>query len=361
MESKVLDQFGWSDYFAGLFESVAKTTQWPGRVVFEDNLGFRVQTEQGELHATLAGRLRHEAATREELPAVGDWVAIKPFPDEHRGVIQSVLPRRSCFVRKVAGARTEQQIVGSNIDTVFLVTSLNQDFNLRRIERYLILAWESGSQPVVVLSKSDLSSDVETKVAQSASVARDVPVHAVSVVDGSGLDALATYLRFGETIALLGSSGAGKSSLANFFIGFDRQTVKAVRENDDRGQHTTRRRELILLAQGGLLLDTPGMRELQLWEGSGGVQNTFDEIEELALSCYFGDCQHTSEPRCAVRDALSDGRLDKERLESYLKLQSELRHFRLKHDQLARRAEKQQVKKLGHYAKERSREKRGGS
>jgi ribosome biogenesis GTPase len=361
MESKVLDQFGWSDYFAGLFQSISHADQLPGRVVFEDNLGFRVQTEAGELQATLAGRLRHEAATREELPAVGDWVALKPVPGEQRGVIQSVLPRRSCFVRKVAGARTEQQIVGANIDTVFLVTSLNQDFKLRRIERYLTLAWESGSRPVVVLSKADLCMDVDAKVALAANVAREVPVHAVSVVDGSGVDSLSQYLRSGETVALLGSSGVGKSSLANFFLGFDRQVVKEIRQSDDRGQHATRRRELILLKEGGLLLDTPGMRELQLWEGSEGVQNTFDEIEELALSCYFGDCQHDSEPRCAVRDALADGRLDRERLESYLKLQSELRHFKLKHDQLAKKAEKQQFKKLHHFVKERAREKRGGS
>lgn len=360
MEFKILDQFGWSDYFAGLFESVSKREQMPGRVVFEDNLGFRVQTEDGEVQATLAGKLRHEASTREELPAVGDWVAIKRVPGEERGVIQSVLPRRSCFVRKVAGARTEQQIVGSNIDTVFLLTSLNQDFNLRRIERYLTLAWESGSQPVVVLSKADLCLDVPAKVAQAASVARDVPVHAISVADRAGIDALSQYLRFGETVALLGSSGVGKSSLANFLVGFDRQAVKEIRETDDRGQHATRRRELILLPGGGLLLDTPGMRELQLWEGSEGVQNTFDEIEDLALSCYFGDCQHDSEPRCAVRDAVAEGRLDPARLESYLKLQSELRQFKIKHDQLAKRAEKQQFKKLHHFVKERAREKRGG-
>ena len=207
MQSNVLDQFGWSDYFAGLFDSRAKPNQFPGRVVFEDNVGFRVQTEQGEVQASLAGKLRHDAATREELPSVGDWVAIKRLSGEMRGVIQSVLPRRSCFVRKAAGARTEQQIVGSNIDTIFLVTSLNQDFNLRRLERYLTLAWESGSQPVVVLSKSDLCNDVEVKVDEAASVVRDVPVHAVSVVERIGLESLSQYLRFGETVALLGSSG----------------------------------------------------------------------------------------------------------------------------------------------------------
>ena len=360
MQSKVLDQFGWSEYFARLFDAVAESYQCPGRVVFEDNVGFRVQTEYGELQASLAGRLRHEATARQELPSVGDWVVLKAVPSEMRGIIQGVLQRQSCFVRKAAGAKTEQQIVGSNIDTIFLVNSLNQDFNLRRIERYLTLAWESGSQPVVVLTKSDLCTDVPAKIAQAASVARDVGVHAVSLVDRTGLESLSQYLKFGETVALLGSSGVGKSSLANYFIGFDRQVVKEIRVSDDRGQHATRRRELILLPQGGLLLDTPGMRELQLWEGSEGVQTTFDEIEELALSCYFGDCKHDSEPRCAVRDALAEGRLGAERFESYMKLQSELRQFRQKHDQLARRAEKQQVKKIGHLVKDRVREKRSG-
>lgn len=358
MAEHALAQFGWSDLFAGLFEAQAKSGHRPGRVVFEDNLGFRVQTESGELFATLSGRLRHEAAAREDLPAVGDWVTLKISEAEKRAVIQTVLPRRSRFARKVAGARTEQQIVGANIDIVFLVTSLNQDFNLRRIERYLTLAWESGAQPVVVLSKADVCENIEGMVAEVRGIAREVPIHVVSVVSEEGLDSLAAYLRYGQTIALLGSSGVGKSTLINFFVGFQRQRVKKVREQDDRGQHATRHRELILLPQGGLLLDTPGMRELQLWEGGEGVQATFADIEELARHCFFGDCQHESEPRCAVRTEQTEGRLDSERLASYLKLQSELKHFRIKHDELARRLEKQKTKKLHHLVKERAKEKR---
>ncbi len=361
MPESTLAKFGWNEHLAGVFETIRGRGLEPGRVVFEDNTGFRVQTATVEIYSTLAGRLRHEASGREELPAVGDWVAVRVSQKEERAVIQAVLPRRSCFARKVAGARTAQQIVGANIDTIFLVTSLNQDFNLRRIERYLAMAWESGAQPVVVLSKTDLCAEVPAIIASVSEVARGVPIHAVSVVSGDGLDLLTSYLRYGETIALLGSSGVGKSTLINFFVGYQRQQVKEVRQRDDRGQHATRRRELILLPEGGLLLDTPGMRELQLWEGGEGVQATFDDIETLAATCFFGDCQHESEPRCAVRVALAEGRLDAGRLDSYLKLHRELRHLKLKQDDLARRLDKQQSKKLHHFVKERAREKRGGS
>lgn len=361
MDAHSLGQYGWNDYFARLFEATAKSGQRPGRVVFEDNLGFRVQTEDGEVFATLSGRLRHEALAKQDLPAVGDWVILRIAGEEKRAVIQGLLPRRSSFGRKVAGARTEQQIVGANIDTVFLVTSLNQDFNLRRIERYLTLAWESGAKPVIVLSKTDLCPEVEERTAEVRSVAREIPVHAVSVVAGTGVDSLATYLRYGETVAVLGSSGVGKSTLINFFVGFERQRVKSVRVQDDRGRHATRHRELILLQQGGLLLDTPGMRELQMWEAGEGMQATFDDIEDLARNCYFGDCQHDTEPRCAVRAAVADGKLEADRLASYLKLKSELRQFRSRQDDLTRRLEKQQTKKLGHMVKERAKEKRGGS
>ncbi|MEP7270070.1 MAG: ribosome small subunit-dependent GTPase A [Acidobacteriota bacterium] len=360
MQESVLAQFGWNEHLANLFETAAQQGLEPGRVVFEDNIGYRVQTARLEIYSTVSGRLRHEASGREDLPAVGDWVSVRVSSDDARAVIHSVLPRRSCFTRKVTGARTAQQIVGANIDTIFLVTSLNQDFNLRRIERYLSMAWEGGAQPVVVLSKADLCPDVQILTEAVREVARAVPVHPVSVVSGDGLDSLAGYIRFGETVALLGSSGVGKSTLINFFVGYHRQQVKEVREHDDRGKHATRRRELILLPQGGLLLDTPGMRELQLWEGGEGVQATFDDIEALALNCFFGDCQHESEPRCAVRNARAEGQLDSERLESYLKLQRELRKFKLKHDEVARKLEKQQSKKLGHFVKERAREKRGG-
>lgn len=361
---EILTKYGWNERLAAQFTIHAERGCRPGRVVFEDNLGYRVvvQTPEGggEMNAAASGRMRYDAQSREMLPAVGDWVALKIQEGAARAVIHSVLPRRSQFIRKVAGNRTEGQIVGANIETVFLLTSLNRDFNARRIERYLAMAWESGASPVIVLSKADLCDDTPARIARIAEVAGGVPIHAVSVRSGVGIDELSAYLREGETVALLGSSGVGKSTLINRFIGYDRQLVRDVREEDDRGRHTTRNRELILLPGGGLVLDTPGMRELQLWEGSDGVQITFEDIEALAADCYFRDCSHGGEPRCAVRAALDDGRLAAGRFESYVKLQNELAHFRRRHEDLERRTVKQKWKQLTRLAKERARGKRGG-
>jgi ribosome biogenesis GTPase len=355
-----LERYGWNDHFAKLYLASAKDGYAPARVLFEDNLGYRIITANGELTATAAGRLRHAAANREELPAVGDWVAVKEIPGEARAVIHLVLPRRSQFVRKAAGQRTDGQVVGSNIETVFLVTSLNHEFNARRIERYLTLAWESGASPVIVLSKADLCDEVGEKVKQAQDVARAVPVHAVSPHTGLGVEELATYLRKGETVALLGSSGVGKSTLINRFLGYDRQLVREVREHDDRGQHTTRHRELILLPNGALVLDTPGMRELQMWEGGEGLQLTFEDIDAFAVDCHFRNCSHASEPQCEVQAAISDGRLAAERFESYRKLQGELAHFRRRHDEFEQRAVKQKWKQLTKMAKNMARQKRNG-
>ncbi|HEX8847819.1 MAG TPA: ribosome small subunit-dependent GTPase A [Pyrinomonadaceae bacterium] len=353
-----LSAYGWSEFFEEHFLPFAAAGYKAGRVVLEYNHLYRVYTEDGELLADVAGKLRHEAATRADLPTVGDWVALQSRPEEAKATIQAVLPRRSKFVRQAAGSRTEEQIVGANIDITFLVTSLNQDFNLRRIERYLLVAWESGASPVVVLSKADLCDEVEDKIALIHEVAHGVPVHAISVVKEDGLDELRQYFRHGQTVALLGSSGVGKSTLINHLIGRDVQKVKEIREHDGRGRHTTRHRELILLPQGGLVLDTPGMRELQLWDGGESLQQTFDDIEALAASCRFSDCQHRDEPGCAIQQALAEGEIDAARLQSYLKLQKELEHMARKQDINAQLAEKKRWKKLTRLASQRGQEKR---
>ncbi len=353
-----LTSLGWSEFFESGFRLYESQGYTVGRVALEHKNFYRVYTGNGESLAELSGKLRHEALNRGELPAVGDWVVVRSRPEGDRVMIHAVLPRRSSFARKTAGSRTEEQIVGANIDTIFLLTSLNQDFSLRRIERYLVIAWESGASPIIILSKSDLCDRVADAIDEVRSVARGVAIHAVSVVTGDGLQDIVQYFKHGQTVALLGSSGVGKSSLINHLAGVDLLKVQEVREHDDRGRHTTTHRELILLPAGGLVLDTPGMRELQLWDGDESLQLVFDDIEEIAGSCYFGDCRHEDEPRCAVREALAAGTIDAGRYQSYAKLQKELKYQARRKDKLSEILEKKKWKKLSRLATERARLKR---
>ncbi len=353
-----LTTFGWDEFFEANFKTYAQDGYASGRVALEHKRFFRVYTQHGEVLAEISGKLRHEAANRRDLPAVGDWVVIRSRPEAGRVTIHAVLPRRTSFVRKIAGSRTEEQIVGANIDTVLLVTSLNQDFSVRRIERYLLIAWESGAKPIIILSKSDLCDRVDERINEVQAVARGVPVHAISVVTGRGLNDVAQYFKRGQTVALLGSSGVGKSTLINQLTGDDHLKVQTVREHDDRGRHTTTHRELILLPGGGLVLDTPGMRELQLWDGDDSLQLVFDDIEALAEKCFFSDCRHQDERGCAVREALRAGTIDTGRYESYEKLQKELQYQARRRDKLSEIVEKKKWKKLSRLASESARLKR---
>ena len=353
-----LTTFGWDDFFQANFKSYVAHGYAVGRVVLEHKNLFRVHTEYGEMPAEISGKLRHQTLNRSDLPAVGDWVAISSHQQGGRALIHAVLPRRTSFMRKTAGQRTEEQIVGANIDTVFLLTSLNQDFSVRRIERYLVIAWESGAKPVIVLSKADLCADLSERMTEVQAVAHGVSVHAISVVTGFGLDDLRQYFKRGQTVALLGSSGVGKSTLINHLTGVDHFKVQTVRKQDDRGRHTTSHRELVLLPAGGLVLDTPGMRELQLWDGEESLHLVFDDIEALAANCFFSNCRHQDEPWCAVRDALDVGTIDAGRYESYEKLQKELNYLARRKDKRYEIAEKKKWKKLSRMATERARLKR---
>lgn len=351
-----LTALGWDETRAEQFEPHARAGLLPGRVAVQHRGAYDVLTELGELRCDVAGRLYDESASPADLPAVGDWVAVAARPGEQSGTVQAVLPRRTKFSRKTAWQAAEEQVLAANVDVVLIVTSLNEDLNLRRLERYLTLAWESGARPVFVLTKSDLAEDVEEAVREVESIAFGVPVVPLSSVTGEGLDALRTHLGPGVTAALLGSSGVGKSTLVNTLAGEELLATREIRD-DGRGRHTTTRRELIQLPDGSLVIDTPGMREIQLWVADEGLEEAFEDVTELFARCRFSDCSHDSEPGCAVKEALADGTLSAERWESYLKLQRELAHLERRLDKRAASEERKRWKAMSAFARNASRAK----
>jgi ribosome biogenesis GTPase len=341
-----LKSLGWSELFEREFEPYREQGHAPGRVALEERGAYRVYTEHGEVSARVRGKLRFDSRSAADFPAVGDWVAVSTRERDGLAQIYAVLPRQSKFSRKAAGANTEEQVVAANVDTVFLVQGLDHDFNLRRLERYVVAAFESNAAPVVILSKADLCENVETRVVEAGSVAPGTPVHAMSAVSGQGLDEMDQYVIPGVTVAFLGSSGVGKSTLINQIVGEEIQKTAAVREHDSRGRHTTTHRELILLKKGGLLIDTPGMRELQLWDAGGSLNEAFSDVQSISAACHFTDCQHQNEPGCAVREALADGSLDAARYESYVKLEKELEYLDSRMDERLNLKRKNRDKKI---------------
>jgi ribosome biogenesis GTPase / thiamine phosphate phosphatase len=340
-----LIDLGFSSFFQNAFAPHGAVGLLPGRVALQHRGAYVLFVDDGELHAELAGRMRHEASGAEELPAVGDWVAFRPNPDGGRAIVHALLPRRTAFVRGAAGGTTEAQVVAANVDVALVVCALASDLNLRRLERYLATARASGADAAIVLTKADLSNAVIDQVADVERVAAGAPVHAVSSLTGAGLDGLGGYFTENRTVALLGSSGSGKSTLVNRLIGGSRQAVAPL-GTDGRGQHTTTQRELVLLPGGGVVMDTPGMRELRLWEGGDALDETFSDVLALAAECRFRDCAHDGEPGCAVTGALEEGALDADRWESYRKLQREVSALAARKDARAAQDAKRRIKVL---------------
>jgi ribosome biogenesis GTPase / thiamine phosphate phosphatase len=352
-----LTRLGWNTRLEQAFDEYLTAGLVPARVALEHTHIYRVMTETGETLARVSGRLRHRAAGRADFPAVGDWVALEPSKGAGDARIVAVLPRHSRFSRRAAGDPTEEQVVAANVDAVFLVTGLDGDFNLRRIERYLLVASESGASPVIVLNKSDIPADANAMAEDVRALAGSVPVHVMSCEVSGDANVLRQYLGPGQTAALLGSSGVGKSTIVNRLVGHDMLRTREVREWDNRGRHTSTVRQLIVLPESGILIDTPGMRELQLWDAVEDRGGTFADIERLANDCRFRDCRHRQEPDCAVRAAVEEGQLSSGRLESYHKLQDEQAHQLRQVDQRAQLEERRRWKVLTKAANKRIREK----
>jgi ribosome biogenesis GTPase len=341
-----LEELGWDADWASALGHLEDDNLIPARVAAQHRGAYLVWSAEAELRARAAGRLFYEHEVGEPIPAVGDWVGLRET------TITSILPRRSAFLRKRAGFGSDEQVLAANVDTAFLLAGLDDDFSLRRLERYITTAWDSGAAPVIVLTKADLCADVGEALLSVESVAIGVPVVPLSNVTGEGLEALPLYLSPGRTVVLLGSSGVGKSTLLNRLAGTELMRTAEI-ATDGTGRHTTTHRELVRLPDGALVIDTPGLRELQFWEGDVGA--AFEDIEALAAECRFRDCAHAREPGCAVLAAVDEGRLELGRLRSWRKFQRELESIAARTDHRLRIARKKRWKEIAAHARQRPR------
>jgi ribosome biogenesis GTPase / thiamine phosphate phosphatase len=348
---------GWTDFFESQYQSIlatlTNTALVPARVICEERELYRVQTglertKDESILACVSGKFKFSSSRRTDYPAVGDWVLIEAPDHSDRAVIHELLPRKSVIYRKQIGSSADQQILSANIDTIFITTSLNGDLNFRRIERYLSIAWESGAVPVLLLTKADtFKEDLAKMLFEVETQFPGVSVHALSQNEFERAEFLTTYLQAGKTAVFLGSSGVGKSTLVNYLTGQDQIRTQSIRDSDSKGRHTTTSRNLYISRFGGLVIDTPGMRELQLSDHEEGLSTQFADIEDFVLACKFGDCKHATEPGCAIKAALTSGELTTERWESYRKLQAEVRHALRKQDKALASEDRKAWKKLG--------------
>jgi ribosome biogenesis GTPase len=341
-----LSQWGWDWYFEAMWNETEREDAMPARVVAQHRKYWRVAGAFGECLSEASGKLRLAAEAGADWPAVGDWVSVEINGSRDLALIGMVLPRRNQFARKAPGKRVEEQVIAANVETALVVSALDSDVNPRRVERYIAQCWESGVRPVLILNKADACENACEKVAEMERVALGIPVHVVSARTGQGMEGLERLFIPGQTLVMLGSSGVGKSTLTNRLLRRSLQKVNDVRENDSRGRHTTTTRELFALPDGALLIDTPGLRELQLWDAEEGLAQTFADIHLLAARCRFRDCRHETEPCCAVQAAVQAGTLDSARLENRRKLMREKEFLRRKMDPEARSEEKQRIKRL---------------
>jgi ribosome biogenesis GTPase len=347
-----LARWGWNSYFEAMWNEADGENAMPARVVAQQRKCWRVAGEFGECLAEASGKLQLAAKEGADWPTVGDWVSVELRTLRDVAVVRSVLPRRNRFARKVPGKRIEEQVIAANVETALVISALDGDFNLRRAERYVAQCWESGVRPVLILNKADACENAYAKAAEMERVALGTHVRIVSAKTGQGMEELELLLIPGQTLLMLGSSGVGKSTLTNRLLGRSLQRVNDVRASDSRGQHTTTARELFALPGGALLIDTPGLRELQLWNAEEGLAQAFADISLLAARCRFNDCRHETEPGCAVQAAVQAGTLELARLKNRRKLLREQEFLRRKMDPEARSEEKLRIKRLTRQARE---------